>query len=373
MDNNNKFFTDKFLNKALKVLGVAILFLGALFMLGQFSDFIKHIWNAVSSALVPFALAWLISLVVYPIVKMFERRGVGPRWLSVTIVYLIIAVILYFSFYFLLPAIGDQVRTFFEVDYPELVSYFENDFRTEFILGVDVYDQIAAFLNDSSIIQDTVSGVVDGLTSTLGSSIIGLITIVMILPILMLYYLLDYELINDGIRSIVPNRYAKDASDLGNRLNQTVGAYIRGQLGLMIAIGLAATVAYRFAQLPYFFVFGVIVGLTNIIPYFGAIIALVPVLIYAIITKEVNPFVILAINIGLQFLEGNVFQPVIMGKQLEMHPLIIIGSILFFGSLFGTLGVVFAAPLAATIRVLLNFYKEKRTQLREKELGKQKA
>jgi putative permease len=374
MDNNNKFFTDKFLNKALKVLGVVILFLGALFMAGQFSDILLKLWNAISSALVPFALAWLISLVVYPAVKMFERRGVGPRWLSVTIVYLIIAVILYFSFYFLIPAIGDQVREFFATDYPELVTYFQSDFRDEFILGTDIFDQISAFLDDSSIIENTVSGFVDGITSNLGSGLVGLITIVMILPILLIYYLLDYELINDSLRSIIPTRHAKDASDLGNRMNQTVGAYIRGQLLLMIAIGLAATVAYRFAQLPYFFVFGLIVGLTNIIPYFGAIIALVPVLIYTIIAKDApNPFIILAINIGLQFLEGNFFQPVIMGKQLEMHPLIIIGSILFFGSLFGTLGVVFAAPLAATIRVLINFYNEKRTQQREKELAQQKA
>lgn len=369
MDNNNRFFTDKFLNKALRVLGVVLLFLAVLFMAGQFSELLGRIWGAISSALIPFILAWLISLVVYPAVRMFERRGVGPRWLSVTIVYLFIAVILYFSFYYLTPAIGNQIRTFFEVDYPNLVNYFENDFRDEFILGTDIYDQALAFLNDSTIIQDTISNVVDGLTTGIGGSIIGIITIVMILPILLIYYLLDYELINDNLRSIVPSKHAKDASDLGNRLNQTVGAYIRGQLGLMIAIGLAATVAYRFAQLPYFFIFGLIVGLTNIIPYFGAIIALVPVLIYAIITKEVNPFIILAINIGLQFLEGNVFQPLIMGRQLEMHPLIIIGSILFFGSLFGTLGVVFAAPLAATLRVLFNFYKEKRAQQKEKELA----
>jgi len=368
MDNNNRFFTDKFLNKALKVLGVVLLFLIVLFMLGQFSDIIGRIWGAVSSALVPFALAWLISLVVYPFVKVFERRGVGPRWLSVTIVYLIIAVILYFTFYFAAPFFVGQVRTFFEVDYPNLVEYFSNDFRDEFILGTDIYDSISDFLSNSTIVDDTVKGFVDSLSSSIGSSIIGMITIIMILPILLIYYLLDYELINDSVRSLIPTKHAKDASELGNRLNQTVGAYVRGQLGLMIAIGIAATVAYRFANLQYFFVFGIIVGLTNIIPYFGAIIALVPVLIYTIITKDVNPFIILGINIGLQFLEGNVFQPVIMGKQLEMHPLIIIGSILFFGSLFGTLGVVFAAPLAATIRVLINFYKEKRAEREQKQI-----
>ena len=341
MNNGNKFFSDEFLTKALKVLGVVLLFLAVLFMLSLFSDFLSTIWSAITSALVPFIIAWLISLVMYPAIQFFERRGVGPRGLSVTIVYLIVGVLGY---------------------YEALVSYFQNDFRSEFIFGTEIYDQILTFINESTIIEDTVSGFVNTLTTSLGSSITGIIAVIMVLPILLLYYLVDYELINDNIRSILPVRYEKDASDLGNRMNRTVGAYIRGQIILMFAIGTAATIAYRLVGLNYFFIFGLIVGLTNIIPYFGAIIAMVPVLIYAIITKDVNPFLILAINILLQFTEGNIFQPMIMGRQLEMHPLVIIGSILFFGSLFGALGVVFAAPLAATIRVLFNFYKEKREQ-----------
>jgi putative permease len=75
------------------------------------------------------------------------------------------------------------------------------------------------------------------------------------------------------------------------------------------------------------------------------------------------------VNVILQFIEGNIFQPIIMGKQLEIHPIIIIVSILFFGSLFGTLGVIFASPIAATIRVLIGFYKEKREELKHKEMN----
>jgi putative permease len=362
MNNKNKFFTDAFLNKALKVLGVVLLFLAVLFMLSLFSDFLRTVWNAVTSALIPFLLAWLISLVVYPLIQAFERRGVGPRGLSVTIVYLLIGVAGYFLIYFIAPSIANQIRTFFNVDYPKLIAYFQNDFRNEFLLGTEVYDSILAFINDSTIIEDTLSGLVNNITSALGSSATSIIAVVMVLPILLLYYLVDYELINDNIRTILPMKYEKDASDLGNRLNQTVGAYIRGQVILMFAIGAVATIAYRLVGLEYFFVFGLIVGLTNIIPYFGAIIAMIPVLVYAIVTKQVNPFLILAINVILQFIEGNIFQPLIMGRQLEMHPLVIIGSILFFGSLFGTLGVVFASPLAATIRVLFNFFREKRQQ-----------
>jgi putative permease len=365
---NNKFFSDKFLNKSLKVLGVILLFLAVLFMLSMFSDFISTIWNAVSTTIVPFAIAWLISLVLYPVGQVFERRGI-PRWLNVTIVYLIAIIIIYFAFTLLGPLLVTQIEDFFEIRYPELVTYFNQDFRDDFIFGGDIYDQILAFLNETNLIENTLNTFLNNSANNIGSSMSFIFTIVLILPILLLFYLLDYEVINDSLRSIIPNKYEKDAADLGNRLNQTVGAYIRGQLILMFSIGLVATLLYWVFGLSYWFVFGLIVGLTNIIPYFGAIIALVPVLVYAIITKEVSPFLVLGINVILQMIEGNIFQPLIMGKQLEMHPLIIIGSILFFGSLFGTLGVVFAAPLAAGIRVIYIFVREKMKEHRERQLS----
>jgi len=362
---NNKFFSDKFLNKALKVLGVVLLFLAVLFMLSLFSDFLNTIWSAVSTTIIPFATAWLISLVLYPLGQVFERRGI-PRLLNVAIVYLGALILIYFSVTLLGPMLVAQIEDFFNVQYPELIAYFNSDFRNDFILGTDIYDQIAAFLNETNIIEESLNTFLNNSANSIGSSLSFVFSIAIILPVLLFFYLLDYEVINDSLRAIIPNKYEKDAADLGSRLNHTVGAYIKGQLILMFSIGTVATFLYLGVGISYWFVFGLIVGITNVIPYFGAVIALVPVLVYAIITKEVSPFAILAINVGLQMLEGNVFQPLIMGKQLEIHPLIIIGSILFFGSLFGTLGVVFAAPLAAAIRVIYSFFREKQKERQER-------
>lgn len=367
MNEKNKLLSDKVLNKTLKILGIILLFLTVLFMATLFGDLWLKITRAISKVLVPVTLAWLISLVVYPVIKLLERRGVGPRGLSVTIVYIGTIVLIALMFYYVTPFIIDQIREFFATDYPRISNYFKNDFRNEFIFGTDIYDWIATTLNDSTIIEDTIARVVDSLTGALSSTLLNFVTIVFILPILLLFYLLDYELVNDSVRSIIPSRYEKGAFELGTRLNQTVGAYIRGQLFLMIAIGTVATIIYKLIGLQYFFIFGIIVGVTNIIPYFGAIIAMVPVVIYSIITKDVNPIVVFMVNVVLQFIEGNIFQPIIMGKQLEIHPIVIIISILFFGSLFGTLGVIFASPIAATIRVLITFYKEKRAELKNKE------
>jgi len=366
MEDKNKILSDAVLHKALKVLGVILLFLAVLFMASQFSDLWRKITGAVSSVLVPVALAWLISLIIYPIVKLLERRGVGPRFISVAIVYIGTAVLIFAAFYYITPLVISEIRQFFTDEYPNLSNYFQNDLRTEFLFGTEIYDWIVGTVNDSAIIDSTIAGFVDNLTSSLSSALLSIVTIVFILPILLLFYLLDYELVNDSLRSLIPVKYEKGASELGTRLNQTVGAYIRGQLGLMIAIGTVATIIYKLIGLEYFFIFGIIVGITNIIPYFGAIIAMIPVVIFAVITKDApNPLIVVGVNVLLQFIEGNIFQPIIMGRQLQIHPILIIVSILFFGSLFGTLGVIFASPIAATIRVLIEFSKEKRSYLNE--------
>lgn len=367
MDNRNRFLSDEVLNKALKVLGIVLLFLAVVFMASQFSDVWVKISSAVSAVLVPVSLAWLISLVVYPLIRLLERRGVGPRGLSLAIVYLFIAVLLFAIGYVGIPFITDQIRTFFEVEVPKLTAYFQGDFKDNFILGPEVYAFLENTIEESRAIEDTIAGIIGYLTGSLSSTLLGLVTIILILPIMLIFYLKDYELINDSLRSLVPQRYEKSASELGTRFNQTVGAYVRGQLLLMFAIGAAATAAYKFIGLDYFLVFGIIVGITNIIPYFGAIIAMVPVVTFAIITRGGQFWMLVfLVNIILQFIEGNIFQPVIMGRALEIHPLIIIVSILFFGSLFGTLGVIFASPIAATIRVLIDFYKERQALRAEK-------
>lgn len=370
MDEKNKLLSDKVLNKALKVLSIVLLFLAVLFMASQFSAVWDKILGAIGSVIVPVALAWLISLVIYPIIKLLERRGVGPRGLSVTVVYIGTAVIIGLMFYYITPFVLDQIAEFFELggDYYAISDYFQGDFKDNFIFGQDVYNWLATTINESGLVENTIANAADNLSSRVSSTMLSIITIIFILPILLLFYLLDYELVNDSLRSIIPTKYEKGSSELGSRLSQTVGAYVRGQLFLMVAIGTVATIIYKLIGLKYFFIFGLIVGVTNIIPYFGAVIAMIPVVIYTVITRDqaggVNPLFVVGVNVGLQFIEGNIFQPIIMGRQLSIHPLIIIVSILFFGSLFGTLGIIFASPLAATIRVLIEFYKEKKELLK---------
>jgi len=355
--------SDEQLNRIIKYLAIIILSFGIVLLAIQFSDFWNWILGAIRAVIIPIALAYFSALIIFPLIKLLEKKGIGPRGFSLAIVFVLTVGLIFVAFYFLTPLIINEIRNFFADDFPTIVDYITNDLRDDFIFGGDLYDQIVAYVNETNVIQDTVDQFVPSLISSLSGLLLPLLTAFALLPILLIFYLNDYEVISERIRSIIPQKHEKNAAELGSRLNQTVGAYLRGQLILMIVLGAVATIIYKLIGLKYYFFFGFLVGVTNIIPYFGMIIAAVPPIVYTFIaTSGPGPILVLIVNVVLQFFEGNIFQPLIMSHQLSIHPIVIIISILFFGSLFGALGVIFASPMAASIRVIYRFFQDLRKE-----------
>lgn len=355
--------SDEQLNRIIKYLAIIILSFGIVLLAIQFSDFWNWILGAIRAVIIPIALAYFSALIIFPLIKLLEKKGIGPRGFSLAIVFILTVGLIFVAFYFLTPLIINEIRNFFADDFPTIVDYITNDLRDDFIFGGDLYDQIVAYVNETNVIQDTVDQFVPSLIASLSGLLLPLLTAFALLPILLIFYLNDYEVISERIRSIIPQKHEKNAAELGSRLNQTVGAYLRGQLILMIVLGAVATIVYKLIGLKYYFFFGFLVGVTNIIPYFGMIIAAVPPIVYTFIaTSGPGPLLVLIVNVVLQFFEGNIFQPLIMSHQLSIHPIVIIISILFFGSLFGALGVIFASPMAASIRVVYRFFQDLRKE-----------
>lgn len=355
--------SDEQLNRIIKYLAIIILSFGIVLLAIQFNDFWGWILGAIRAVIIPVALAYFSALIIFPLIKLLEKKGIGPRGFSLAIVFILTVGLIFVAFYFLTPLIIDEIKNFFADDFPTIVDYVTNDLRDEFIFGGDLYDQIVAYINETNVIQDSIDQFVPSLISSLSGLLLPFLTAFALLPILLIFYLNDYEVISERIRTIIPAKHEKNAAELGSRLNQTVGAYLRGQLMLMVVLGAVATIVYKLIGLKYYFFFGFLVGVTNIIPYFGMIIAAVPPIIYTFIaTSGPGPLLVLVVNVVLQFFEGNIFQPLIMSHQLSIHPIVIIISILFFGSLFGALGVIFASPMAASIRVIYRFFSDLRKE-----------
>lgn len=348
---------DETLNRTIKILVIIILSLAVIFMATIFQSFWSWILGAIKTVIVPVAIAYVITLIVFPLIKLLEKKGIGPRFLSLFLVLVFTIALIFGAFYIAQPYLVSEITNFFENDFQKIITYLTTDLRDDFIFGKDLYDQIYNYIVSTDLINNYLDNLMPSLLNYLSSSILPIVTSLAIVPMMLIYYLKDYEMIGDRLRSLIPSKHEKKLAELGSNLNQTVGAYLRGQILLMFAIGTVAIIIYKLIGLKYYLVFGLIVGITNIIPYFGSIMAVIPPLVYTFITREINPFFILGINIVLQGIEGNIFQPLIMAQKLEMHPIIIMISILFFGSLFGALGVIFASPIAASIRVFYRFFK----------------
>lgn len=136
-------------------------------------------------------------------------------------------------------------------------------------------------------------------------------------------------------------------------VDKSLGGYIRGQLLVCLVIGVISATLFWVFGMKYPLLLGFIIAITNIIPYFGPIIGAVPAVIIAATLSVKMVIITLIIIVVLQFVEGNILSPLIVGKSLHMHPLIIMLSLLAGGEAGGIIGLIMAVPILAILKISL--------------------
>ncbi|MDY0317346.1 MAG: AI-2E family transporter, partial [Candidatus Izemoplasmatales bacterium] len=174
--------SDEQLNRIIKYLAIIILSFGIVLLAIQFSDFWNWILGAIRAVIIPIALAYFSALIIFPLIKLLEKKGIGPRGFSLAIVFILTVGLIFVAFYFLTPLIINEIRNFFADDFPTIVDYITNDLRDDFIFGGDLYDQIVAYVNETNVIQDTVDQFVPSLIASLSGLLLPLLTAFALLP-----------------------------------------------------------------------------------------------------------------------------------------------------------------------------------------------
>ncbi len=287
------------------------------------------------------------------------KAKITKQWINVTIVIAVFILGLTLLFYTIGDIIYTQAREFMDTDWESIVvsirSYIEEN---AFLQGV--LDKILASLEtlgkdaDIVVIQDIFKGVVS-----------VVITIVLV-PVFLVFILNDRDAIFTGLLNVLPRTKKEHARELAIRANDVVEKYFNGKFLSMFIVGLLFTIVlliFGFSLDKAIF-FGFTLGFLDIIPYIGGFVGiLLPVLYSFTITGSVlfgqYAFIgLISINLVLQFLQGNVIQPLIMGKEVNLHPLLVLSSFIFFGALFGITGVILAIPITGTIKATALYYKE---------------
>ena len=206
-----------------------------------------------------------------------------------------------------------------------------------------------------AIEQSGVSGVL-GLSSTALSvtkSVVNAIVAIVTIAFLTLFMLLEGPAWVERFYSLMPEHQQARWRRVGTDIYRTVGGYVTGNLAISLIAGVASTVVFLLAGVPYAFALGLIVALLDLIPLAGATIAAVIVTTVAFLDSTTAGIVVLVFMIVYQQLENHVLQPLVYGKTVQLSPLAVLIAVLLGAKLAGVIGALGAIPLAGAIQVIV--------------------
>jgi predicted PurR-regulated permease PerM len=305
--------------------------------------------------ILPFAIGGFITYLLHPIVEKLHEKGLN-RGLAIFFIYILFFGGIGIGLYKGIPAIIDQIKDLSE-SAPVLAEQYRgwvgelqthtrawpDGLQTRIDEGIDAFEKK-----------------LDSLLSVMVNILLGFLNsalIMMIIPFIAFYMLKDFPLIKRAVWYITPKKWRKKGTLFLKDVDESLGSYIRGQLLVCVIIGSVSALLFWIFHLKYSLILGLIVGVTNVIPYFGPIIGAVPAVVIAATSSVKLVLITVVIVFGLQFLEGNILSPMIVGKSLHMHPLIIMMALTAGGEAGGILGLILAVPILVVIKVAIIHWK----------------
>lgn len=368
MPHKDKFTSSRFINflggyNLLYALIVSVLACVVILLLNMVSFIFTPILVVITSVLTPMLLAIIFYYMFVPLVDFLYLHNV-PRTIGASISILLLFILIIAGFGLAIPIIVNQIISFAQAVPTfanNLVAILEQYIQTaEF---QSYYQQIIHWITNSlnDVAQQlviTLSSTVQGITTIL-STISSLLIVLLTFPIFLLFLLVDGRNFKNNFLYIFPTETREDIDQLTKRINLKVGAYIKGRLLVSFLIGVFYFVTLSILKVDYSFVLALLSGVLSLIPYLGAIISLVPLLIVSLTQSTLTAIIVLIIWGIAQVLDGNILGPSIISRNLNMHPLTIMIILIGSGSLLGIVGMVIGIPIYAILREIALFFFDK--------------
>ena len=219
-----------------------------------------------------------------------------------------------------------------------------------------IYDQ----LDVNSLVEklnlsytDILHNLLNSITVSVGS-IVGIITsivmVMILVPILLYYMLKDGEKIIPFLKENVLNIF-----ELLENMNHTISRYISGVALDALLVFIVVFIGYMVLGIPYAFLFALFAGVTNLIPYAGPYIGVLPMIVTVAFNRPVTALIAVIYVLVLQQLDGNLVYPKIVGSAVKVHPVTVMILMLISGSLYGILGMIIAVPAYCLVKEIVKF------------------
>ncbi len=305
--------------------------------------------------LAPLIAALVIAYVLQGPVATLGRLGV-PHWAGVTIVFVGFLAFIVFGVLALFPLLSQQlsqlvaqlpsmVATLQEIVL-ELPSRYPELIRREQIVEISERLQAQVLTLGQFLVSYTLNRI---------GNLFAIGVFAFIVPLLVFFFLKDRDLIVAWFLRLLP-RQRDLAEQVWQEVDQKIGAYVRGKIYEIGILGGATHVTFLALGMPFSALLAVITGLSVLVPYVGVAAAAVPVVFVALVQFGLGSEFAMVVGayVILQTIDGNLLAPLLISEVVNLHPVAVIGAILFFGGIWGFWGVFFAIPLATLAVAVVN-------------------
>ena len=350
-----KWFLD---NKAVTVFLVALLLGLNIFILSKISFLFIPVIDFLSVVMLPVILSGLLFYLLNPLVDLMEKYKIN-RVLAISIIFVIIAVLLIIGLAVAIPNLQRQVVIFAQ----NVPSYLEDadrviddlvtkrlpdDFRPQ------LEQVLAQFSTQATAWASNISSKAVNWVSALISGTSQVIVALIIMPFMLFYLLRDGKGLRDYITQFLPNKLREPVGKVLSDVNQQLANYVRGQITVAVIVAIMFIIFFKIIGLRYAVALGVTAGVLNLVPYLGSFLAMIPALVLGLIAGPVMLLKVIIVFIVEQTIEGRFVSPLILGSQLNIHPITILFVLLTSGSMFGIWGVLLGIPIYASAKVVIS-------------------
>lgn len=309
--------------------------------------------------LTPFLVAALLAYLGDPPADKLEALGLS-RTLSVCVVFLGLSLVAIVTLLLTLPVIGqqldilvDRIPHWLHIAQQSLIPWLQQQLGLpeDSIPSTDIKALITQHWSAAGSALTSVWKHVAGS----GGALLAMLANLVLIPVVTFYLLRDWDVLMARIRDFLPRSIEPQVVALARECDEILGAFIRGQMLVMLALGIVYAVGLWIVGLELALILGLLAGLASIVPYMGFIVGIAAAGAAAWFQfQEPSMLVWVAVVFGIgQALEGMVLTPLLVGDRIGLHPVAVIFAIMAGGQLAGFTGILLALPIAAVLMVFV--------------------
>jgi predicted PurR-regulated permease PerM len=305
----------------------------------------------ISGVVLAFLLTILLSIILAAPVNFLARRGIPRTWGVLAVITTFVGVFWLLGLA-IVPAVETQYREFAEA-FPTLLDEalaLANQVQSFFGLGTQIGLNLQSL---SDVGRQFLTGSTVSTAAGVGLTVATALSLGVVVFISTVYLVIRPAPWVDGFVSLFPAGWRPRTREVLDAMYQTVQRWFLGQLAAMTFIAVFWAISLSIIGIPFALLIGIFSGLISFIPYLGATISVVIPILLALISDPFTVVWVILAFVIIQQIEGNLLQPIVMSRAVDLHPALVVFAILIMGTLFGLVGVFLAVPLVAALQVLV--------------------